>query len=54
MRDLLKDWQRWTTAERVAVVLIAMLLLIGGPTAFLVNTHLTTPEHTGSGSGNAS
>lgn len=54
MRDLLKDWRRWTTAERVTAVLIATLLLIGAPTALLVNAYLTTPEHTNSGTRNAS
>ncbi len=54
MRDLLKDWRRWTTAERVAVVVIATLLLLGAPTAFLVNAYLTTPEHISSGARSAS
>jgi hypothetical protein len=54
MRDLSRDWKRWTTAERVTAVLIATLVFLGAPTAFLVNAYLTTPEHTGSGSGNAS
>lgn len=54
MRDLLKDWRRWTRAERVTAVLIAALLLIGAPTAFVVNVYLTTQGHGNNGARDAS
>jgi hypothetical protein len=36
MRDILKDWRRWSRAERMVAVLIAMLT-IGMPMAIAIN-----------------
>jgi hypothetical protein len=44
MRDLVKDWRHWTRAERVAAVLLAATLVIGVPTAVVLNSLLTTPD----------
>jgi len=38
MRDLVKDWRKWTSAERVASVVIALALLVAAPA--LAATHL--------------
>ena len=35
--DLRKDWQRWTTAERVLATLIVAIILIATPATMLVN-----------------
>jgi hypothetical protein len=37
MRDILKDWRRWSRAERVFAVLIASILTIGTPMAIAIN-----------------
>jgi hypothetical protein len=37
MQDILKDWRRWSHAERVAAVLIAGSLTIGLPIAVVMN-----------------
>ena len=37
MRDLVADWKRWSSAERLlAVVLVLMLILIGLPSRVLI------------------
>jgi len=35
--DLRKDWQRWTTVERVLATLIVAIVLIATPATMLVN-----------------
>jgi len=35
MRDLQRDWIRWTKAERISALLIMIILSIGIPTAML-------------------
>ena len=34
MKDLARDWRRWSRAERILGLLIAVTLLIGIPLAF--------------------
>jgi hypothetical protein len=36
MQDLVRDWRRWTKAERVAASAIAALILIGVPAALAI------------------
>jgi hypothetical protein len=36
MRDILKDWRRWSRAERAAAILIC-ILTIGTPMAMAIN-----------------
>jgi hypothetical protein len=36
MQDLVRDWRRWTKAERVAAGAIAALILIGVPAALAI------------------
>jgi hypothetical protein len=33
MQDLVRDWRRWTRAERVAASTIVTLIIFGVPTA---------------------
>ena len=33
MQDILKDWRRWSRAERAVAVLLASIPTIGTPTA---------------------
>ena len=41
MRDLIRDWQRWTRSERLAVVLLGTFLLTGVTTAVAANLYAT-------------
>jgi hypothetical protein len=38
--DFLRDWHRWTTAERVSAALLGMIAALSLPVAILVNLHL--------------
>lgn len=50
MRDILKDWRRWSRAERVMAVLIASILMVGVPIAIAINLSSTMLGHGGGGS----
>lgn len=41
MQDFIRDWRRWTMAERVIAALIAALVTIGGPAALALTVPLT-------------
>jgi hypothetical protein len=51
MRDLLRDWQRWTRGERITVVLFATFLLIGMTAAVGANLYGTLTGHNMTGLG---
>jgi len=38
--DFLRDWHRWTAAERVSAALLGTIAAISLPAAILVNLHL--------------
>ena len=39
-QDFLRDWHRWTAAERVSAALLGTVAAISLPAAILVNLHL--------------
>ncbi len=44
MRDLVKDWRRWSKAERAAVVLIAAFVAVTTPVVLASHLHSTASE----------
>jgi hypothetical protein len=36
MQDILKDWRRWSRAERMMAILLASILTIGTPAAVAI------------------
>lgn len=44
MRDLIRDWQKWTPKERAASILILIALLIAAPALTATYRHGTAPE----------
>lgn len=51
MRDLLRDWQRWTRGERIALVLLATLFLVGVTAVVGANLYATMTGHDTTGLG---
>lgn len=52
MRDIIRDWHRWSLIERVTAVMIGTLLTIIIPAAIVLNLYATMTGQTGSaGSG---
>lgn len=49
MQDLLQDWRRWSRIERIAAVLIVMILLVGVPAALAFDFKLTALAHESTG-----
>lgn len=45
MRDIVKDWRRWSRTERIAAILIMSFLMIGVPTAIAINLHSMMQGH---------
>ncbi len=45
MRDIVRDWRRWSPTERIAAVFIVGFLTIGVPTVVAVNFHAMTAGH---------
>jgi hypothetical protein len=45
MRDILKDWRRWSRAERLAAILLAGILMIGVPATIVMDLSATVPGH---------
>lgn len=43
MRDIVKDWRRWSRVERVTAVLIVTILMIGVPLALGASFSSTMP-----------
>jgi hypothetical protein len=41
MRDLIRDWRRWTKAERVLAGVIVVLLVVGLPTLLAIDGRLS-------------
>ena len=41
MQDFIRDWRRWTKAERVIAGVIVVLLVVGVPTLVAINTRLS-------------
>jgi len=41
MRDLIRDWRRWTKAERVLASIIVALLVVGLPTLLVIDGRLS-------------
>jgi hypothetical protein len=37
MRDILRDWRRWSRAERAVAILMVSILTIGTPMAVAIN-----------------
>ena len=47
MRDIIKDWQRWSPTERLMAVLIVTFLVFGVPFALTMSITSTIPvSHT--------
>jgi hypothetical protein len=42
MQDLLRDWRRWNGAERLIALLLVGVLLVGIPTAAMVQIRAIT------------
>jgi hypothetical protein len=40
MQDFIKDWRRWTKAERVLAGIIVVLLIVGVPTLLAINSRI--------------
>jgi hypothetical protein len=36
MRDLRADWKRWSQAEKIAAIAVAVLIALAGPTVALI------------------
>jgi hypothetical protein len=51
MRDILKDWRRWSRAERLMAVLIVTFLIFGVPLALTLSITSTMPGHQAAGIG---
>jgi len=49
MRDFVRDWQRWTRAERITALLVATFLLIGVPALMALNLYATITGHDDAG-----
>jgi len=49
MRDILKDWRRWSPAERLSAVVIAALMALGIPVVIAANFYLTAAGRIGPG-----
>jgi hypothetical protein len=49
MRDIVKDWRRWSRAERVTAVLVATLLTIAVTLALGASISATMPGHHSTG-----
>lgn len=47
MQDILKDWRRWSPAERVMAILIASILMIGVPMGIAINLSSTMLSQSG-------
>jgi len=41
MRDLIRDWRRWTKAERVLAGVIVVLLVVGLPALLAIDGRLS-------------
>jgi hypothetical protein len=48
MRDLQRDWTKWTKAERVSAVLIAAILMLGVPSLLVSNINSVGSERNSS------
>ena len=49
MRDIVRDWRRWSRAERVTAVLIVTILMVGVPLALGVSLASTMPARHSTG-----
>jgi hypothetical protein len=51
MRDIVKDWRRWSRAERLMAVLIVTFLIFGVPLALTLSITSTMPGRQAAGIG---